>query len=154
MLAVDGVPRRVLQARVDGLPVGDEGNVHRLHALAVDQAQGSIARGGDQVVTALGHQADHFVRGGGGLHVDLAAGVLLEPGHPVVALVALAALDVAGPGDDIQAAFARSDFGGLGGGGGQQGGGDGAEQCCLAHVEISLVVVSIGGAVINRATGF
>ncbi|MCY1178062.1 hypothetical protein D9M73_183970 [compost metagenome] len=118
MLAVDGVPRRVLQARVHGLPVGDEGNVHRLHALAVDQAQGSVARGGDQVVAALGHQADHLVGGGGGLHVDLAAGVLFELGDPVVVLVRLAALDVAGPGNDVELTFAGADllqrFGGLG----------------------------------------
>ncbi|MNN66233.1 hypothetical protein D3C81_1817980 [compost metagenome] len=154
MLAVDGVPGSVLQALVHGLPVRDQGNVDRLHALAVDQTQRSIARGGDQVVTAFRHQADHFVRGGGGLHVDLAAGFLLELGHPVVVLVAVAAFDVAGPGNDIQAAFAGADFGCLHAGGSQQGSGDGAEQSDLAHVEVSLVVVSIGGAVINRATDF
>ena len=136
-LAGDGVPGRVLQARVDVLPVGDQVGVDGLHALAVDQAQRGVAGGGDQVVAALGHEADHLVGGGGGLHVDLAAGVLLELADPVVVLVGLAAFDVAGPGDDVEAAFAGSHggdgVGGLEAGTGEQAGGDGAEQGDLAH---------------------
>src|SRR5262249_54348507 len=45
---------------------------------------------------------DHLVGGRRGLDVDLAAGVLLERGDPVVRLVALASLEVAGPGDDVE----------------------------------------------------
>ncbi|MNZ96370.1 hypothetical protein D3C78_1155610 [compost metagenome] len=115
--AVDGMPRAVLQALVDVLPVRDQVGIDRLHALAVDQPQRGVAGGGDQVVAALGHQADHLVGGGGGLHVDLAAGVLLELGHPVVVLVAFTAFDVAGPGDDVEGTFGRAElferFGGL-----------------------------------------
>ncbi len=98
---------------------------------AGDQAQRCVTRRGDQVVTPLGHQAYHFVRGGGGFHVDLAAGFLLETGDPVVGLVAFAAFDIAGPGDDIQLAFTCANglerFGGLNADAGQQRGGQGAE---------------------------
>ncbi|MCY1548381.1 hypothetical protein D9M68_844860 [compost metagenome] len=118
MHAIDRVPGGVLEALVEGFPIRDQLDVDRLHALAEHQAQGSVAGGGDQVVAALGHQADHLVGGGGGLHVDLAAGVLLELGDPVVVLVRLAALDVAGPGNDVELTFAGADllqrFGGLG----------------------------------------
>ena len=49
---------------------------------------------------------DHLVGRAGVLTVDLAAGLLLELGHPVVGRVGLAALDVAGPGDDVDRALA------------------------------------------------
>ena len=104
--AVHGVPGAVQQARIDVLPVRDQRGVDRLHPLAEDQAQRGVAGGGHQIVAALGHQADHFIRGGGGLHVHRTAGLLLKLGDPVVVFVGLAAFDVAGPGDDIQPAFA------------------------------------------------
>ena len=136
-LLVDHVPRRVFQARVEAFPVRDQISVDRLHALADDQAQRRIARRGHQVVSALGHQADHLIGGSGGFHIDLAAGFLLETGDPVVSLVAFAPFDVAGPGHDIQLAFAGAKgfqrFGGLDAGTGQQRCGDCTEQCGLVH---------------------
>ena len=101
--AVDRVPRRVLQPLVDGRPARDQVGVDRLDALAGDEAQRCVARGGDEVEAAFVHQRDHFVGGGGRLDADLAAGLLLEAGDPVVGLVGLAALDIAGPGDDATA---------------------------------------------------
>ena len=68
-----------------------------------------IARGGDEIEAALVHQRHHLVGGGGRLDVDLAARLLLEGGDPVIVLVGLAALDVAGPGNDIDLAFALAD---------------------------------------------
>jgi len=59
---------------------------------------------------ALVHQRHHLVRGIGGFHPDLAAGALLELGDPVEVLVGLAALDIAGPGDDIHPALALADL--------------------------------------------
>ena len=95
--------------------LGIEVEIDLLHPLAGDEAQRGVARGGDEVEAALVHQGDHLVGGAGGLDVDLAAGLLLEIGDPVVALVALAALDVSRPGDDIDLAFALADgFGHLG----------------------------------------
>ena len=136
-LLVDHVPRRIFQARVDVLPVRDQRGVDRLNTLADDQAQRGVAGRGDQVVTALGHQADHLVGRRGGLHVDLAAGFLLETRHPVVGLVTFATFDVARPGHDIQLAFAGPDsfqrLCGLDTGTGQQRGGDCTEQCGLVH---------------------
>ena len=64
-----------------------------------------VARGGDEIEAALVHQRHHLVGGGGRLDVDLAARLLLEGGDPVIVLVGLAALDVAGPGNDIDFAF-------------------------------------------------
>ena len=61
---------------------------------------------GDQVVTTLGHQTDHLVGGGGSFNIDLAARVLLETGDPVKGFIRLAALDITGPSDDIELAFA------------------------------------------------
>jgi len=131
-LVIHHVPGRVLETWVEALPVGDQRGVDGLHALAIDQPQRGVARGGHQVVAALGHEADHFVRGGGGLDVDLAAAVLLELADPVVALVAFAAFDVTGPGDDVELAFAGADglqgFGGLQAAAAEQGAGECAEQ--------------------------
>ncbi len=110
MNAVLGVPGRVLQALVDGLPRGDEVGVDRLNALAGHQAERGIARGGDQVEAAFVHQRDHFVGGGGGLDGDLAAGLGFELGDPVIVLVGFAALDIAGPGDDGERAFTLAEF--------------------------------------------
>ena len=136
-LLVDHIPRRILETRVEVLPVRDQCGVDRLHTLADDQPQGGVAGGGDQVITTLGHQTDHFIGGGRGFHADLATGFLLEARHPVVGLVAFAAFDVAGPGDDIQLAFARTDgfqrLGGLDRDAGQQRGGHCTEQCGLVH---------------------
>ncbi|MOA06103.1 hypothetical protein D3C78_1257260 [compost metagenome] len=136
-LLVDHVPGCILEARVEVFPVRDQRGVDRLYTLADDQAQGGVARRRHQIVTTLGHQTDHFIGSGRGLDVDLAAGFLLETGHPVVGLVALATFDVAGPGHNIQLAFARPDsferLGGLDTGTGQQRGGDCTEQCGLVH---------------------
>jgi hypothetical protein len=122
-MAVDRVPGAVLQTRVDGLPARDQVGIDLLHRLAGDETQGGIARSGHQVEAAAVHEGDHLVRGAGHLGVDLAAGLLLEIGHPVVVLVIGAALDVAGPGDDIDLAFSWPDLGhhvGLGRGCGEQ----------------------------------
>ncbi len=110
MDAVLGVPGRVLQALVDGLPGRDEVGVDRLDALAGDEAERRVARGGDEVEAAFVHQGDHFVRGRGGLDGDLAAGIGLELGNPVVILVGFAALDITGPGDDGERAFTLAEF--------------------------------------------
>ncbi|MNF83224.1 hypothetical protein D3C84_655440 [compost metagenome] len=144
-LIVDHVPRRILEARVEVLPVRDQRGVDRLHTLADDQTQGRIAGCRHQVVTTLGHQADHFIGSGGGLDVDLAPGLFLEAGDPVVVLVAFTAFDIARPGHDIQLAFTLADrlerLGGLEAGAGEQGGGQCAEQCSLVHVHgLSLIL--------------
>ena len=110
VLAVHVVPGRLLQARVDVLEARDQTGVDFLHASAGDQAQAGIAGGGHQVEAALVHQRDHLVRGVGGLDPHLAAGLLLEVGDPVVALVRLAALDVTRPGDDVDGAFALAEL--------------------------------------------
>ena len=110
MLAVDRVPRCILQALVDIRPVLDEAGVDRLHLLAGNETERGVARGGDEVEAALVHQRHHFVGRRGGLHIDLAAGFLFEAGDPVVSLVAFAAFDIAGPGDDVHFAFALADF--------------------------------------------
>ena len=117
MLAVDVVPRRFLQPLVDVRVARDAIDVDRLHGAATDQAERRVAGGGDEVVSALGHQRDHLVGGAGGLDVDLAGRVLLERRHPIVILVGLAALDVSGPGDDVDLALER-----LGGWSGRCGG--------------------------------
>ena len=109
MDAVDGVPRCVLQSLVDGLPAGNEVDVDRLNLLAGDQAERRIAGGGDEIEAALVHERDHLVGGSGRLDVDLAARLLLEGGDPVIILIGLAALDVAGPGNDIDLAFTLAD---------------------------------------------
>jgi hypothetical protein len=112
VLAPDGVPGRILEPLVDRRPARDLGGVDLLDALAGHEAEAGVARGGDEVETALVHQRDHLVRCAGSLDVDLAARLLLEVRHPVVFLVRLAALDVAGPGDDIDLAFAGADLSG------------------------------------------
>ena len=104
------MPRRLLQPLVNRRIALDELDVDRLHALAGDQAQAGIARGGDQVEPALIHQRHHLVGGAGGLHIDLAAALLFEIGDPVIFLVRLAALDIAGPGHDIELSFALADL--------------------------------------------
>ncbi|MCY1554738.1 hypothetical protein D9M68_913300 [compost metagenome] len=106
MRVVHVMPGRLLQARVHRLVAGDQVHVDRLHALAGNEAHGRVARGGHEVEATLVHQRHHLVGGAGGLHVDLAAGLLLEVGHPVEVLVGLAAFDVAGPGHDVDLAFA------------------------------------------------
>jgi hypothetical protein len=107
VLAVDRMPGHVLEPGVHRPPRGDQRGVHLLHRLARDQAQRGVARGGDEVEAALVHEGHHLVRRARGLDVDLAAGALLEAGDPVVGLVRLAALDVAGPGHDIDRPLAR-----------------------------------------------
>ena len=64
----------------------------------------------DHVKAALVHQRDHRVGGAGDLHGDLADGLVLELGHPVALLVGGAALDVAGPGHDIDLAFVLAEL--------------------------------------------
>ena len=110
MSPVDGVPGRILQAVIDGRPVLDEFNVDRLDLLASHETQRGIAGCSDEVEPALVHQGYHLVRRGGGLDVDLAACFLFEAGHPVIVLVRLAALDVAGPCDDIDLTLSRANF--------------------------------------------
>jgi hypothetical protein len=109
MHAIDGVPGGVLQPLVDGFPAWDEVDIDRLHLLAGDQTQGGVARSGDEIETALVHQRHHLVGCGGGLGFDLAACLLLEISDPVIVLVALAALNIADPGNDIDFAFALAD---------------------------------------------
>ncbi len=109
MHAIDGVPGRILEPIVDRLPARDQVDIDGLDLLAGDQAERRIARGGDQIEPALVHQRHHLVGGCRRLDVDLAARLLLEGGHPIVVLVGLAALDVTGPGNDIDFAFALAD---------------------------------------------
>jgi hypothetical protein len=106
MHAIDRVPGRILEPIVNGLPTGDQVDIDRLNLLAGDQTERRIARGGDEIEAALVHERDHLVGGGGRLDVNLAARLLLEGGDPVIVLVGLTALDVAGPGDDIDLALA------------------------------------------------
>lgn len=150
---VDDVPRAILETRVKVLPVRNQRRVDRLYTLADDQPQRRIARRGHQVVTALGHQADHLIGSGRCFHVHLAAGFLLEIGHPVVGLVAFTTFDVTGPGDNIQLTFAGTDgfqrFGSLDTGTGQQRRGDCTEQCGLVHEHGNSSSLIMVGAVVN-----
>ena len=106
-LAVDRVPRLVLQAGEDVGVVRDQVGVDRRDVAAGDQAQRRVARGRHAVVLAGAHQRDHLVGGVADLDVDLAAGLLLERRDPVDLRVGRAVLGVAGPGDDVQLALAR-----------------------------------------------
>ena len=110
MHAVDGVPGRILEAVIDRRPGRNEINVDRLHPLAGDQTQRGVARRGDQIEAAFIHQRHHLVGCVGGLDVDLAARGFLEFGDPVKSLVGFAAFKVAGPGDNVDLAFAGSNF--------------------------------------------
>ena len=114
VFAVDRVPRRILQALVERLPAWDQRGIDLLHPLAGDKPQRGVAGGGDQVEVALVHQGDHFVRGAGGLHIHLAAGLFLEIRDPVGVLIAVATLDVSRPSDDIDLALALPDARGVG----------------------------------------
>ena len=109
MHAIDRMPGGILEPIVDRLPARDQVDIDRLDLLAGDQAERRIARGGDQIEPALVHQRHHLVGGCRRLDVDLAARLLLEVGHPIVVLIGLAALDVTGPGDDTDFAFALAD---------------------------------------------
>jgi len=110
MDAINSVPRSVLQTLVDGFPGWNEIGVDRLHALAGNQAQRSVAGSGHEVKAAFVHEGHHFVRSAGGFHIDLATGRLFKLSHPVEGLVGCAALDVARPGHNIDLTFAFSDF--------------------------------------------
>ena len=110
VLAVDEVPGCFLQALVDRAVARNQADIHRLHGIAADQAQRSVARRSHEVVAALRHQRHHLVRGAGRFHVDLAAARFLETRYPVVALVSFAALDVTGPRDDVELAFGRTEL--------------------------------------------
>ena len=103
--APDVKPCSLRNARVKSAPPGNQRCVNRLNAFTHDQTQRSIARGGHQIVAPLSHQADHFVGGGGGFHIDLTAGLLFKLADPVVLLVGLTAFDIPRPGDNIQAPF-------------------------------------------------
>ncbi|CCJ98074.1 hypothetical protein BN130_608 [Cronobacter malonaticus 507] len=109
------------EARVDIFPVRDERGVNRLHAFAHNKAQRGVAGGRDQIVTALRHQADHFIRRGGGFHIHGAAGRFFKFGHPVIGFVGLAAFDITRPRDDIEAAFTLAELGRRLGGAGDAG---------------------------------
>ena len=108
VLAVHGVPGGVLQAGIHLAPARHEGDVDLLHPAPADQPEAGVAGGGHEVEAALVHEGHHLVGGRGGLHADLAARLLLEARDPVVALVRLPALDVAGPGHDRHRALAGS----------------------------------------------
>ena len=112
VLAVHRVPGGILQAGVYLAVARDERQVECLHLAAGDEAQAGVAGGGHQIEAPLVHQRHHLVRGGGRLDVDLAAGLFLEAGDPVVVLVGLAALHVAGPGHDVELAFTLAEGGG------------------------------------------
>ena len=109
--AVDCVPRCILEPLVDAAPAWDQVGIDGLNLPARNQAQRRIARGRDKVESALSHQRDHRVRRRRGLNIDLAARFLLESGDPVIIFVGLAALDIAGPGNDIELALALADSG-------------------------------------------
>ena len=104
-LAVDRVPRLVLQRLEDVRVVGDQPGVDRLDVAAGDEAQGGVAGGGHDVVLAGAHQLHGLVGGAEGLDGDLAAALLLEVGDPVDRRVVGAVLDVAGPGEDADLAL-------------------------------------------------
>ena len=105
-LAVDRVVRLVLERREHVRVVGDQVGVDRIDVAPGDQAQRRVARRGHAVVVAGAHQRDHLVGGVADLHVDLAAGLLLEVRHPVDGRVGRPVLDVAGPGDEVDLALA------------------------------------------------
>src|SRR5712675_2460796 len=105
MFAVDNVPRRLLQALIESEIAGNTRNVQGLHRASTHQPERGVAGGGDQVVPSLSHQRYHFIRGSRRPDVDLATRVLLERGHPVVTAVTGAALDISGPGDDVEGAL-------------------------------------------------
>ena len=101
-LAVDRVPRLVLEERRDRRVVGHQGGVHRGDVAGVDQPQRRVTGRRHPVVLTAAHQLHHLVGGVADLDVDLAAGLLLERRHPVDGLVVGAVLGVAGPRDEVQ----------------------------------------------------
>ena len=101
VLAVYRVPGGILQTGIHLAPAGDARQIEGLHLATGDETQTGISRGGHQIEAPFIHQGDHLVRCSGGLDRHLAAGSLLETGHPVVVLVGFAPLHVAGPGDDV-----------------------------------------------------
>ena len=105
-LAVDGVPRPVLEERRDGGVVGHQVGVHRGDVAGVDQPQRRVTGRRHPVVLAGAHQLDHLVGGVADLDVDLAAGLLLERRHPVDGRVVGAVLRVARPRDEVELALA------------------------------------------------
>ena len=106
---VDAVPGLVLEVRDDVGVVGHQAGVHRLHPVAVDQPQRGVAGRGHHVVLAGGEQLHGLGRGGERLDRDLAAGGLLERGHPVHGGVGGAVLGVPGPGQHRELALAGPD---------------------------------------------
>jgi hypothetical protein len=112
VLAVDRVPRRLLESRVDRVPAGDEIGIDLLHRSTRDEPVARVTRCRYEVeLRPLLHQSDHLVGRAGGLHVHFAVGVGFELGNPVVVLVGLTAFDVTGPGDDVHLPFALADLG-------------------------------------------
>ncbi len=100
-LAVDRVPRLVLQRGIDVRIALDQVGVDRRDVAGVDQPQRGVAGGRHPVVLAGPHQLHHLVGGVADLDVDLAAGLLLERRHPVDGRIGGAVLGVAGPGEDV-----------------------------------------------------
>ncbi len=109
--AGDAVPWLHLQRVEDIDVVGHQVEVDRLDVTGRDQSQRRIAGRRHDVVLPCLHQADHVVGGRRGLHVDLAAGLLLERGDPVDGRVGRPVLGVAGPGHDVQLALRLAELG-------------------------------------------
>jgi hypothetical protein len=105
VLAPDRVPRRVVQPGVDLAPARHQVDVHLLHPAAGDQPQAGVARGSHEIESTLIHQRDHLVRGVGRLDTHLASGFRLVVSHPIEGGIGIAALYIAGPGDDIDDAL-------------------------------------------------
>src|SRR5262249_19697329 len=105
--AIDRVERRILEIRLEVLPVGDQVDVHGLDVAPVDQAQVRVTGSRDHVplpAAAVLHQADHLVRRSSGVLVDLAAGRLGERVDPRFVGVAV-------PQDQVQLTLAGADGG-------------------------------------------
>src|SRR4029077_15991818 len=109
VMAVDGVVPRRLQGLDDVLEVRNQVDVDLRHVAVGDQAVGRVAAGGNAIplgAAALAHQGDHLVRGDGELYVYLATGLVGARRHPINLWVRLAALDVSGPGDQVEGPLA------------------------------------------------
>jgi hypothetical protein len=68
----------ILEAIVDRRPALDQIDIDRRDLAACHEAQRGVARGCDEVETALVHQRDHFIGGRCCLDGNLAAGFLFE----------------------------------------------------------------------------
>ena len=101
-----------LQRRDHVRELGEQRRVDRGDVAAGDQHVRGVPGGGHTVVhgsPTLAHQRDHLVRSVRVLHGDLASGLVLERGDPVVVRVVRSVLGVPVPRDQLERALALAD---------------------------------------------